>query len=124
MRTHGQAKTRDIAGAVGLSQRHLIELFTREVGLTPKLFGRVRRFLHAVQKSDEGIDWSRLAVECGYFDQAHLIHDFVAFASVSPGVYRQRQEDILRAGGHTKRNHLPVPVQVNFFQDRGASTAA
>jgi hypothetical protein len=53
MRTHGQAKTRDIASAVGLSQRRFIEVFAYEVGLTPKLFGRVRRFQHAVDRSQK-----------------------------------------------------------------------
>jgi AraC-like DNA-binding protein len=108
MRTHGQAKTRDIASAVGLSQRRFIEVFASEVGLTPKLFGRVRRFLHAVDQSHTGSDWAQLAIECGYFDQSHLIHDFVAFASVSPAEYRRRREQLDRAGIHTKRHHLPV----------------
>jgi AraC-like DNA-binding protein len=110
MRTHGQAKTRDVASAVGLSQRRFIELFAGEVGLTPKLFGRVRRFLHAVDRANAATstDWARLAIECGYFDQAHLIHDFVGFASVSPTEYRRRQEQVARAGMHTKRLHLPL----------------
>ena len=108
MRTHGQAKTRDIASAVGLSQRRFIEVFASEVGLRPKLFGRVRRFLHAVARSHTGSDWAQLAIECGYFDQSHLIHDFVAFASVSPAEYRRQREQLDRAGIHTKRHHLPV----------------
>jgi AraC-like DNA-binding protein len=36
-----EARVRDIAKRVGLSQRRLIELFTAVVGLTPKRFGRV-----------------------------------------------------------------------------------
>jgi AraC-like DNA-binding protein len=108
LRTHGQVKTRDIASAVGLSQRHFIDLFAREVGLTPKLFGRVRRFLHTVDRSHNGADWAQLAIENMYFDQAHLIRDFVAFASVSPAEYRRRQEELTRAGVHIKRHHLPL----------------
>jgi AraC-like DNA-binding protein len=110
MRTHGQAKTRDIASAVGLSQRHFIELFASEVGLTPKLFGRIRRFQRAVDQSQNGTrtDWAQLAIECGYFDQSHLIRDFVAFAGVSPAEYRRRQEQLDRSGVHTKRHHLPL----------------
>jgi AraC-like DNA-binding protein len=111
MRTHGRAKTRDIASGVGLSQRRFIELFANEVGLTPKLFGRVRRFQHALDRSQQNetrTDWAQLAFECGYFDQSHLIRDFVAFASVSPAEYRRRQEQLDRAGIHSKRHHLPV----------------
>jgi AraC-like DNA-binding protein len=107
-RTHGQAKTRDLAHAVGLSQRRVIELFSGEVGLTPKLFGRIRRFLHTVDQSHEGTDWAQLAFECGYFDQAHLVRDFLAFASVTPAAFRRRQEQLDRAGVHAKRLHLPL----------------
>jgi AraC-like DNA-binding protein len=110
MRTHGQAKTRDVARAVDLSQRRFIELFAREVGLAPKLFGRIQRFQHALSRSqcETGADWAQLAIECGYFDQSHLIRDFVAFTGVSPNDYRRRQERLDRAGTHTKRHHLPL----------------
>jgi AraC-like DNA-binding protein len=118
MRTHGQVKTRDIARAVDLSQRRFIELFSSEVGLTPRLFGRIRRFQHAVGQSQNatGTNWAQLAIDCGYFDQSHLIRDFLAFAGVSPNDYRRRQEQLDRAGVHTKRHHLPLAGRVNFFQ--------
>jgi len=108
--THGQAKTRDIADAVGLSQRRLITLFEAEVGLTPKRFGRIQRFLHAVaqSRSTTQLDWAQLAVECGYFDQSHLIRDYVDFAGLTPDEFRLRQDRLDRAGVHTKRNHLPL----------------
>ena len=74
-RTHGQARTRDLARAVDLSQRRLIDAFTAQVGLTSKLFGRVQRFQHAIARSRHStkVDWAQLAVDCGYFDQSHLI---------------------------------------------------
>jgi AraC-like DNA-binding protein len=79
-------KVRDLARRIGLSQRRFIQLFTAEVGLTPKLYGRVRRFQRARAMVRPGAvpDWARVAVECGYFDQAHLIRDFRAFAGFSP----------------------------------------
>jgi AraC-like DNA-binding protein len=109
-RTQGQAKTRDIANTVGLSQRRLIEVFDSRVGLTPKMFGRIRRFQNAVQQSQNGsgTDWAQLAHECGYFDQSHLIRDFSAFAGVSPAEFRRQQEHLDSAGIHRKRHHLPL----------------
>jgi AraC-like DNA-binding protein len=109
VRTHGKAKTRDLAMMVGLSQRRLIELFATEVGLKPKLFGRIRRFLHAMERVDAepSTGWAELAIESGYFDQAHLTRDFDAFAGVSPADYRRRQEQLARVGVHTTRLHLP-----------------
>ena len=108
IRTHGQAKTRDIASAVDLSQRRFIELFASEVGLTPKLFGRIQRFQYAVDQSKNASDWAQLAIECGYFDQSHLIRDFIAFAGVGPAEYGRRQKQLACGGVHTKRHHLPL----------------
>lgn len=110
VRTHGGAKVRDIAKTVGLSQRRFIELFTAEVGLTPKLFGRVQRFQYAVASLQRAtnVDWAQLAVEFGYFDQSHLIHEFVEFSGLSPSVYLRRKSQLERAGAHVKRHHLPL----------------
>jgi AraC-like DNA-binding protein len=110
MRTHGRARVRDIAKAVHLSQRRFIEVFAAEVGLTPKLFGRVQRFQNAVATSSKAtkVDWAQLASECGYFDQSHLIHEFVEFACLNPTEYWRRQNQLRDAGVHLKRHHLPL----------------
>lgn len=110
MRTHGRAKVRDIARAVDLSQRRFIERFTAEVGLTPKLFGRVQRFQHALAASRNAttVDWAQLAIECGYFDQSHLIHEFAEFSCLTPSDFRRRQSRLDHAGVHVKRHHLPL----------------
>jgi AraC-like DNA-binding protein len=109
-RTRGRARIRDIARTLDLSQRRFSQVFAAEVGLTPKLFGRVQRFQHAIAASRDAteVDWARLAVECGYFDQAHLVHEFVEFAGVSPADYRRRQNRLKLAGMHVKRHHLPL----------------
>jgi AraC-like DNA-binding protein len=86
----------------GWSQRRFIEVFRDEVGLTPKLFCRVVRFQQVVQKIHRRrqVDWARVAVDCGYYDQAHLIHDFQAFSGFSPTTYLRVH------GGHL--NHVPL----------------
>jgi AraC-like DNA-binding protein len=85
-------------------------VFTAEVGLTPKLFGRVQRFQHAITSSRSAakVDWAQLAVECGYFDQPHLIHEFVAFSGVTPADYRLKESQLELAGVHVKRHHPPL----------------
>jgi AraC-like DNA-binding protein len=108
--SNGRARTRDLARAVGLSQRRLITLFSNEVGQTPKMFGRIIRFQHAIARSrrSTAVDWAQLAAECGYFDQSHLIRDFTEFASVSPHDYRHEHGLLDATGAHTKRHHLPI----------------
>jgi AraC-like DNA-binding protein len=102
---HGGPKTRtigDVTGQTGLSSRRFIEVFRQQVGLTPKLFCRVRRFQEAVQRlrSHRRIDWADVALSCGYFDQAHFIHDFRAFSGLSPTMYAELKTE------HT--NHVPI----------------
>lgn len=86
----------------GLSPRHFIQLFRTEVGLTPKVYCRVTRFQQALQRIEAGqwINWSDLALSCGYYDQAHFIHDFHAFSGLNPTSY------LARRGEH--RNHVPL----------------
>jgi AraC-like DNA-binding protein len=88
-------RIRDVARRVGLSQRRFIQVFAAEVGLTPKLYGRVRRFQRALAlvRGVPAPDWARVAAACEYFDQSHLIRDFRAFSGLTPEAYlRQRSE--------------------------------
>ncbi|HYN08299.1 MAG TPA: helix-turn-helix domain-containing protein [Vicinamibacterales bacterium] len=79
-----------VTGAIGMSPKRFIERFKIEVGLTPKRFCRIRRFQHAVTRAHRGqaVDWSLVALDAGYFDQAHFIHDFRAFAGLTPTSYQ------------------------------------
>jgi AraC-like DNA-binding protein len=65
---------------------------------------------HAIARSWNAakVDWAQIAVDCGYFDQSHLIHDFVEFSGVTPSEYWQRQSQLAHAGVHVKRFHLPA----------------
>jgi AraC-like DNA-binding protein len=90
---------RDVARDAGLSQRRFIQLFAREVGMPPKLFCRVRRFRQALEKTRKSAvpDWAQVALDCGYYDQSHLIHDFRFFSNLSPTEYvRQRSECVVQ----------------------------
>lgn len=79
---------RDAASRLGFSQRHFINLFTTQVGLSPKLFCRLLRFQRAMRLArGVGASWADVAVECGYYDQSHLIRDFREFASVGPSLF-------------------------------------
>ena len=96
-------KVRDLAGQVGLSQRWFIQLFTAEVGLTPKLYGRVRRFqrVRELVRQATQPDWAALALSCGFFDQSHLIRDFEEFTGLSPVTYLNQMTK------HVLLNHVP-----------------
>jgi len=82
----------DLATLVGLSRRRFIEVFETEVGVTPKLYARLQRF-HRVKYGIATLggpsSWAALALDCGYFDQSHMIRDFVEFSGMSPTGYLQ-----------------------------------
>jgi AraC-like DNA-binding protein len=110
VQTDARATVRDIARHIGLSQRRFIQVFTAEIGMTPKLFSRVQRFhrIMVLARQTTAPDWARLAVDCGYFDQSHLIRDFLMFSGFSPADYLRRQNYLRQHGVHIKRNHLPL----------------
>jgi AraC-like DNA-binding protein len=76
-----------LADAAGVSTRQLERRFLGQVGIGPKLFCRILRFqqvFRAVAQNSTG--WAALAIDCGYYDQAHLIRDFQEFAHQTPAV--------------------------------------
>lgn len=94
-----------IADRVGLSHRRLIEIFTAEVGVPPKLFGRLQRFQRAMSVVQQApvVGWAKLALSCGYCDQSHLIRDFREFSGFSPADLFRRRND------RVKVNHVALP---------------
>jgi len=86
---NGQVRVDDLAFDAGLSARQLRRLFVEEIGLSPKHFCRVIRFRHSVSRladSPRG-DWAQVALDCGYYDQAHFINEFRELSGFSPGEY-------------------------------------
>jgi len=47
------------------------------------------------------IDWAEVACASGYYDQAHLIHDFQSFAGLTPSAYLAQKE--------VGANFVPLP---------------
>lgn len=81
----GRVNIETLAESLGRSRRQLERVFEREVGLAPKFLARIARFQHAYGLARaETPDWSAVAAEAGYADQAHLIRDFRAFADTTP----------------------------------------
>jgi len=102
----------EVAVNVELSRRRLIEVFTAEVGMTPKRLSRVLRFqrLRTLMCRAGTADWAQLATACGYFDQSHMINDVRELTGMSPS-------RLLPAGERVKDLHVVVPEGIKFFQD-------
>lgn len=76
---------------LGVSNRHLIALFRRHVGLAPKTYSRVRRFHAALAGLAAGAAQADLAAWLGFADQAHMANDFHRLAGVTPGEFVARK---------------------------------
>jgi AraC-like DNA-binding protein len=88
---------------LGVSPKRFIHLFEEAIGLTPKVFYRLLRFQEVLRLIENGlrISWADLALDCGYFDQAHFIHNFQAFSGLTPQAYLAQRSPF--------RNHVPLP---------------
>jgi AraC-like DNA-binding protein len=102
----------EVAAEAQLSRRRFIQVFTTEVGMTPKRLSRVLRFqrVSELARRIDAPDWARLARTCGYFDQSHLINDVTEFTGASPRQLGPASEEV-------KDLHLAVPDQVKILQD-------
>lgn len=80
----------DLVERTGMSKRKLQRLFKEYVGINSKWV--IRRYrLHElieVLSCGEDPDWAQIAIELGYFDQAHLINDFKSIVGYPPAQYR------------------------------------
>ena len=101
---------REVTKSIGLSHRRFVDVFNIEVGMTPKLFQRVQRFHRALAlvRQTAMPHWAQLALNAGYFDQSHLIRDFLSFSGVSPADYLLQQNCLRQRNVNLKRNHVPL----------------
>ena len=92
----------NVIDQIGLSSRRFLELFSDQVGLSPKQYTRIMRFQSVIRHiaKPQPIDWTDLALTCGYFDQAHFNHDFRSFSGINPTTYLKHHTEHL--------NHVPM----------------
>jgi AraC-like DNA-binding protein len=82
----GRASIADLANRVGVTTRHLQRRFADRVGVSPKVLARILRFQNTLRHRTAmtPIEWARVAVDCGYADQSHLIREYAVFAGETP----------------------------------------
>lgn len=84
----GLIKIDKLASHACLSMRQFERVFLQRIGIAPKHYSRLVRFSHAWIMKEQQPDIARIKVahECGYYDQMHLIRDFHEFAGINPSV--------------------------------------
>jgi len=86
VRASGRSDMGELAHQAGLSVRHFTRLFLQQTGVSPKRFARIVRFQAALENKALSArkSWTEIAVDLGYYDQMHMIHDFEQLAGASP----------------------------------------
>jgi AraC-like DNA-binding protein len=92
-RSGGRSTVQELAEAAGGSRSRFSTLFREQIGVPPKTYARVQRFRSALGeltggRPERGL--SEIALQAGYYDQAHFNRDFREFSGVTPSEYLAR----------------------------------
>lgn len=93
----------ELSETLCLSSRGLLKLFKKHVGISPAHYKKIARFNQAASAilNRPESPLTQIAIECGYYDQAHFIKDFRECGGISPSEFLQ-----LRAKGSDFYNHI------------------
>jgi AraC-like DNA-binding protein len=84
----GNLNIESLSKNVFLSERQFERNFKQIVGFPPKTFAKIIRFEYAktcIEINNQSL--TDIALSCGYYDQAHLNHDFKTLSGYSPKDY-------------------------------------
>ena len=87
--TRGRQGVKSLCRELGITERTLERTFARSLGVSPKQFLRLQRFLHTCHllRHVARPTLAELALRAGYYDQAHCIADFQEFAGMTPRAF-------------------------------------
>jgi AraC-like DNA-binding protein len=94
--SNGIHRVSAMAAGCGLSPRQFERRFLAQVGVPPKLYGRIIRFNAALDHKlrSPSRAWSYIANDHDFYDQMHLVHDFRAFTGESPSRFLAHLEGV------------------------------
>lgn len=90
----GRVNIHSLATSVGWSSRQLERRFKERVGMSPKQLCRNVRFKSAFQHlaSSRRDPFASTAMDCGYYDQSHMIKDFKHYTGTSPAAFFRKPQ--------------------------------
>lgn len=84
---NGNLSIKNLANDLYISQDAFEKRFRQTVGTSPKHFSSIIRMQHAIHVHLPGKSLTHLALEAGYYDQAHFIKDFKTFTGKTPNQF-------------------------------------
>ena len=111
----GPRAMRDLARDCGFSERTLERRFRHAIGSSPKAFSRVMRLQQALRSRQlQGLAWSELAIDAGYYDQAHLIRDARMLFGTTPEALTAIREESM--AGRFRQLSQTTGLQSTIFR--------
>jgi AraC-like DNA-binding protein len=95
--SRGTLKIDEITHKSGISARSLHRHFINTIGVSPKYYSRSERLKNLVLETDKYInpDWSSIAQDFGFSDQAHMTREVSSLVGLSPKKFHHlRKADI------------------------------
>jgi len=77
----------DLSKMANFSLYYFIRVFKSEVGLTPKEYVIQQRIIKAKELIKLKIPLSQIALDCGFYDQSHMIKYFKVYTGMNPSLY-------------------------------------
>jgi AraC-like DNA-binding protein len=105
IRNSKEIKIEDLANRIFISKRQLEREFKNKVGISPKQYFRITRINEVIRllNDDRAMDLTSVALNCGYYDQAHFINDFKRMTGKQPGIFMREKGDYIT--GSNLANH-------------------
>jgi methylphosphotriester-DNA--protein-cysteine methyltransferase len=96
--SRGDIRVRQLASAIGTTERSLERAFDKAIGIGPKTLSRIAR-LQATLRGEDG----------GYYDDADRIHDFTELAGVTPSQFTRERNEMNAAIVGNLQDHSARP---------------
>jgi AraC-like DNA-binding protein len=93
----GIEKIDDLPDKVYISLRQLEREFKQKIGVSPKKYLRIARLnnVNRMLEKNGHIEFTKIAHDCGYADQAHFIRDFKSMMGVNPTIFIKERHQYL-----------------------------
>jgi AraC-like DNA-binding protein len=95
---NGMLTIDEVLSQFKISRRYLEKKFLEKIGISPKLYARIKRFSYLSNKvvHNQDVDWQDIVFENGFHDQSHLAKDYKAFNQMNPSEYYQKHKELIR----------------------------
>lgn len=89
----GNSTVQNVTNDAGVNYKWLERSFVKNIGLLPKEYIQLQRFIHAYLElvGSEKVDLMRIAISNGYYDSNHFLKDFKTYTGKTPLGYLKFQ---------------------------------